>query len=375
MTDTPYQVMPPLSADEFDALKADIAARGVQVPVEYDEFNNILDGHHRVQACYELGITHWPRLVRHGLSEEEKRRHARRLNLDRRHLDREARRTLIADELRDRPQSSNRAIADGLNVDDKTVASVRRDLEATAEIPQLEQREGRDSKVRKVTLFVPGTEDDKKVLRQTVKEINAADSAAKRDAARKLDEELSAQARPLVADRRYPVIYADPATKFKSGFSGRSIENHYPTDTIEAWCELPVKDLAWANCILFCWTTVPHLANTIEKLLPAWGFEYKSCLCWDKVVAGTGYWARNQHEILLIATRGDPQLAEPVERPASMYSERKGEHSAKPDYYRELIERMTPDQTRIELFARTRRKGWDAWGNQADEAPAAEAAE
>ena len=96
MTATPYQVMPPLAADEFEALKADIAARGVQVPVEYDDMGNILDGHHRVQACHELGITHWPRLVRHGLTEQEKIRHARRLNLDRRHLDRERKRALIA---------------------------------------------------------------------------------------------------------------------------------------------------------------------------------------------------------------------------------------------------------------------------------------
>lgn len=376
MTSTPYQVMPPLAPDEFEALKADIAARGVQVPVEYDEMGSILDGHHRVQACYELGITHWPRLVRHGMSEEEKRRHARRLNLDRRHLNQAQRRDLIAAELRDTPAASDRAIASGLGVDHKTVGAVRDALETTGEIPQLKEREGRDAKVRKVTLFVPGTEDDKKVLRETVKEINAVDNATRRDAARKLDEELSAQAKPLIAARRYPVIYADPATKFKSGFSGRSIENHYPTDTIEAWCDLPVKDLAWANCILFCWTTVPHLANTIEKLLPAWGFEYKSCLCWDKVVPGTGYWARNQHEILLIATRGDPQLAEPVERPASMHSERKGEHSAKPEYYRELIEHMTPGQTRIELFARSKREGWDVWGNQAgaDDAPAEESA-
>jgi N6-adenosine-specific RNA methylase IME4 len=360
----PYQVMPPLAPHEFEALKADIAARGVQVPVEYDEADGILDGHHRVAACLALGITQWPRLVRHGLTEEEKRRHARRLNLDRRHLSQEQRRELISAELRETPAISDRAIASGLGVDHKTVGAVREAMELTGEIPQLKERQGRDSKVRKVTLFVPGTADDKKILKESVKKINAEDNSMRRDNARKLDEELSKHSKPLIASRRVPVILADPATRFESGFSDRSIENHYPTDTIEAWCKLPVKDLAWTNCILFCWTTVPHLANTIEKLIPAWGFEYKSCLCWDKVVAGTGYWARNQHELLLIATCGDPQLAETADRPASMHSERKGEHSAKPEYYRELIERMTPDQTRMELFARSPRPGWISWGNQ-----------
>lgn len=47
-------LLPCLSEGEFEALKADIAARGVQVPVEYDEHGNILDGHHRVCACQEL---------------------------------------------------------------------------------------------------------------------------------------------------------------------------------------------------------------------------------------------------------------------------------------------------------------------------------
>jgi hypothetical protein len=48
MTSAPWQVMPPLSADEYQALKADIALRGVMVPVEYDQDGAVIDGHHRV---------------------------------------------------------------------------------------------------------------------------------------------------------------------------------------------------------------------------------------------------------------------------------------------------------------------------------------
>jgi ParB-like chromosome segregation protein Spo0J len=82
----PYQVMPALNAEDFEALKTDIEARGVVVPVEYDEHGNVIDGHHRVRACEELGITTWPRIERRGLTEEGKRAHARALNLARRHL-------------------------------------------------------------------------------------------------------------------------------------------------------------------------------------------------------------------------------------------------------------------------------------------------
>ncbi len=205
----------------------------------------------------------------------------------------------------------------------------------------------------------------------TQKEINAVSREKRRARANTLHAALSINSAPLPEDRKYPVIYADPATEFKSGFGDRSIENHYPTKSIEDWCNLPVRDLALAHSRLFIWTTVPQLARTITLLLPAWGFEYQSCCCWDKTSpdhereAATGYWFRNQHELLLLATRGNPRAPAPSAVPVSMYRERKGPHSTKPDFYREMIEAMTPGLPRIELFARTTRDGWTAWGNQA----------
>jgi transposase-like protein len=83
-----YQVMPDLSPEEYAALKADIAANGVQVPIEVDEEGNIVDGFHRKQICDELG-RECPTTPYFGHTEEEKLEHARRLNLKRRHLTRE----------------------------------------------------------------------------------------------------------------------------------------------------------------------------------------------------------------------------------------------------------------------------------------------
>jgi ParB-like chromosome segregation protein Spo0J/plasmid stabilization system protein ParE len=48
--------MPELTLTEYDALKADIARRGVVVPVVEDQHGNLLDGHHRRRAAAELGI-------------------------------------------------------------------------------------------------------------------------------------------------------------------------------------------------------------------------------------------------------------------------------------------------------------------------------
>ncbi|RLC87698.1 MAG: hypothetical protein DRJ03_05330 [Chloroflexi bacterium] len=112
-------LLPPLSQEEYEALKADIAERGVLVPVEYDEDGNILDGYHRVRACQELGIKDWPRIVRVGLTEEEKIEHALSLNLNRRQLTREQKQE-IAKQLRERGWSQRR-IARVLGVTQPTI--------------------------------------------------------------------------------------------------------------------------------------------------------------------------------------------------------------------------------------------------------------
>jgi len=84
-----YQLLPPLTCEEYEALKNSIREHGVLVPVEYDEDGNILDGHHRVKICQELGITEWPSFVRVGLSEDEKIERIMMLNIARRHLPKE----------------------------------------------------------------------------------------------------------------------------------------------------------------------------------------------------------------------------------------------------------------------------------------------
>ena len=131
-----YQVMPPLSAEEYAELKEDIRQRGVMVPIEYDENGNVLDGHHRLKICAELGITDFPKVIRAGMTEEEKRTHARKLNLARRHLNREQKQDLIREQLRETPEKSDRQIASRLGVDHKTVSAKREELESIGEIPQ-----------------------------------------------------------------------------------------------------------------------------------------------------------------------------------------------------------------------------------------------
>lgn len=127
-----YQVMPRLSAEEYDALKADIVMNGVLVPVVKDQHGNVIDGHHRIEIANEIGVTY--RVDTVNVSDEDEARDlAFRYNVARRHLTREQKRQLVAAEIAARPDDSDRAIGRRLGVDHKTVGSVRRAL--SGEIP------------------------------------------------------------------------------------------------------------------------------------------------------------------------------------------------------------------------------------------------
>ena len=88
-----YQFLPSLSLDEYEALRESIREKGVIEAVITDENGNIIDGHHRVKACAELGIE-YPTRVIEGLSEEEKQDLSLELNMHRRHLTKEQKKEL-----------------------------------------------------------------------------------------------------------------------------------------------------------------------------------------------------------------------------------------------------------------------------------------
>lgn len=84
--ETKYRLIPPLDAETYAGLRANIALNGVQVPIVLDEEGHILDGFARAQIAKEL-VYECPSVVARGLSEQEKRSQVRALNLARRHLD------------------------------------------------------------------------------------------------------------------------------------------------------------------------------------------------------------------------------------------------------------------------------------------------
>ena len=168
----------------------------------------------------------------------------------------------------------------------------------------------------------------------------------------------------------YPVIYADPPWRYDDNSTDptRVIENHYPTMPLAEICSLEVcggsvADLATDDAILFLWATSPLLHKAVA-VISAWGFNYKTCAVWDKGQIGMGYFFRQQHELLLVAERGSIPKPAPADRPSSVICEPRGRHSQKPDRFYEIIETMYPTLSKVELFQRSPRAGWDGWGNE-----------
>lgn len=152
---------------------------------------------------------------------------------------------------------------------------------------------------------------------------------------------------------------------FKKGL-GRSAESHYPTMRFEDIQNLPINNIADKDCALFMWTTIPLLKDSFS-VLESWGFEYKTvAFVWikqnkksDSLFWGLGYWTRANAELCILATKGHPKRKSAKVHQVIM--SKIEEHSKKPDETRNRIVELMGDLPRIELFARQKVDGWDAW--------------
>jgi N6-adenosine-specific RNA methylase IME4 len=170
---------------------------------------------------------------------------------------------------------------------------------------------------------------------------------------------------------KYQIIYSDPAWTYedKALAGNRGAGCKYDLMTIPEMKNLPVKDMADKDCVLFMWVTMPKL-NECFELINSWGFEYKTvAFTWVKTnrnngqpFMGMGRWTRANAELCLLATKGKPKRINAGVQQIVLSKIR--EHSQKPDEVYTRIEELMGDLPRIELFSRHKREGWDVWGNQ-----------
>lgn len=176
-----------------------------------------------------------------------------------------------------------------------------------------------------------------------------------------------------VLEGMYRVVYADPPWLYgdsgatSDGSLGKA-ERHYPGMTIEELCKLPVASHVLPDAVLFLWVTAPLLLQNPgpREVLEAWGFTYKTNAVWDKVLGNFGHYFHGQHEHLLVCTRGSCLPDAPTPQPKSVQTERRSDiHSAKPESFRKIIEKLYIYGPFLELFGRERVEGWDVFGNDA----------
>jgi N6-adenosine-specific RNA methylase IME4 len=173
---------------------------------------------------------------------------------------------------------------------------------------------------------------------------------------------------------RYRTIVADPPWAYE-GFCthphaqpiNRAKPLPYTAMTIEAIKALPVADLAANACRLFLWTTNRYLPDAFD-VVKAWGFGYTQALVWHKTGNPSpfgGSVAPNHAEFLLVAKRGSVEVVDRWPTSVIAANKPRDEHSRKPDVFLDLVERVSPGPY-LELFARRRRFGWGAWGDEID---------
>jgi N6-adenosine-specific RNA methylase IME4/ParB-like chromosome segregation protein Spo0J len=365
-----------MSGAEYEALVADIREHGQREPIWLHD-GRIIDGRNRYRACVDLGIEPETRewdgggsLVAFVVS----------LNLHRRHLNESQRGTVAArlanlthggdrrsDQAANLPLEAvtQQEAASLLSVSERTVRTAKAVLEDGAPELIAAVESGEVSVSAAADVATLPVEEQREIVARGESEILAVANEIR---ARKRRErrakriqklaEISAANAPLdTALGPFPILYCDPPWRYEHcSDDADAVENHYPTLELAEICALPVGDIATPDAMLFLWATSPKLCEAFE-VLRAWGFTYRTCAVWDKELIGPGYYFRQQHELLLVATRGNVPVPLPENRPSSVIRERRTEHSRKPARVADLIAAMYPELPRVELFARERRDG------------------
>jgi N6-adenosine-specific RNA methylase IME4 len=342
-----------LTKQEYDLLKQSIAEKGLYETIKINKLGDVLDGHHRLQICQELGIE--PRFeVKEFPDELSEEIYVIDTNVARRQLSafRKAELLLLKKkpvlEKQARENMAAAAASKGKGVKHFTpLERVNEELAKQADMSHTQMH-----KVE--TILEKAPEDLKQKVRSEQTSINMAYQQVIRADDRN-------KPKPAPPEGQYDILYVDPPWSYDFSAVRGNPNDHYATMTDEEIMRMIVP--AADNAVLFLWVPYPKNREAFD-LVDAWGFKYKSKIIWVKDKIGTGHYVRAKHEELFICVKGDG-LGIPAEadRPPSIIEAERTEHSKKPEIFYSILERMYPNRTRIELFARGKaREGWKTWG-------------
>lgn len=358
-------IFPEMSAEEFRALVEDIRQNGLRNPIIHFE-GAVLDGRHRLKACAELGIE--PAFkdftgttadaIRFVWSENFGRRHLTSsqkavCEVERRHLETEYGQAVAGMQA----GAKKRQVEGGKKKVPQTIGEAKHDRETDAKrAASAGTNRSYIAEAEKLRAEDPKAFGAVKAGKATIPEVR---KKKKLEAKRQLAEEIKAEPIPHV-EGPFRVIAIDPPWKYDNRVDdithrGR---NQYPDMDAAAIEALPVARLAHDDCVLWLWTTNAFMHDAFH-CLDAWGFTPKTILTWNKQILGLGDYLRNITEHCLLAVRGKPVLT--LTNQTTLISEKRREHSRKPEGFYTLVESLCPG-SKLEMFARESRPGWQAWG-------------
>lgn len=341
-----YQFFDPLPTEQYEALKADIAKRGVLVPVEYDEDGNILDGHHRAQIAAELGIDH-PRVIRGGLDEHAKTEHVLKLNLLRRHLG---------------PITWAEGFRRLVELRGVQLGQGARNDRTSATVAEVAREAGINPRTARYRLQVAEDLAGRPDLAAKVDAGELSANVARQRAALAVRKERILADVPLPAGR-FATIVADPPWQLaQAGATKADARRFYPTMPPAEITALPIESLAADDAHLWLWA-INSLMEEAHQVARAWGFRPVTIVTWCKPRPGIGHYLRNNTEHVILATRGEP-MTPPTPPMSTWHMWPSTAHSVKPEPFFDLVREVSPGP-RLELFARKPHQGFTAWGNEA----------
>ena len=179
-------------------------------------------------------------------------------------------------------------------------------------------------------------------------------------------------------DKKYQIIYADPPWQQRKGNTRKCRPNQgkkldYETLTLEEiqsiLCEVSLLKTTRKHNF-FVWTIDKYLHET-EAIMKELDYVLHARIIWDKENGvAPAFTVRFSHEYLLWFYKKGKMLM-PEESQQGKYTtvlrEKSTKHSKKPICAYKLLENLFPNATKLELFARNTRDGWDCWGDEAPE--------
>jgi N6-adenosine-specific RNA methylase IME4 len=387
-----YNIFPEASAEDFERLKSDIAATGFDAKQPITLYQGeIIDGWNRQRACDQLGIT--PAYVTFQGNDAEAVAFVMRTN---------KRRNLTSSQW-----SCIAAEADDLLAEIAEQVENERRRKITESKLAITERNEQSKEVKQMgKLFSPSTtgkEEDRKAYKaaelfntnrtyvnQAVKakkenpeifeKVKAGEinwTQAKRIEKEEKRESRREENRAKVAEAATPEAITESGAKFATimidppwdwGDEGDQDQlgrarPDYATMSKDQLLDLPLPDLADDDCHLYLWITNRSLPKGFE-LMERWGFRYVTAITWAKPHFGMGNYFRGQTEHILFGVKGSQPLKRKDVGTLFNAARGKGGHSSKPTEFYDLVESCSPGPY-LEMFSRSEREGWKAWGENA----------